>query len=51
MSTIIETISKKKLPQNRKFVVLEICCTHLSSNDGNDDEDMPSVKYVIGNRK
>jgi ubiquitin-activating enzyme E1 len=42
ISTLVETISKQTLPQNKKYLVLEVCCTRLSDDE---DVDTPYVRY------
>jgi ubiquitin-activating enzyme E1 len=42
ISTLVETISKIPLPQNKKYIVLEVCCTRMSDDE---DVDTPYVRY------
>jgi len=46
ISTLVETISKQPLPLNKKYLVLEVCCTRLSDDE---DVDTPYVRYKFRN--
>lgn len=46
ISTLVETVSKQPLPQNKKYLVLEVCCNRLSDEE---DVDTPYVRYKFRN--
>ncbi|EAL72486.1 ubiquitin activating enzyme E1 [Dictyostelium discoideum AX4] len=42
ISQLYETLSKKPLPKDKKYLLLEICCNDTETGD---DVDVPSVRY------
>jgi len=42
VSEVYTTISKQQLPQNKNFIVIEICCNRMEDDE---DVDVPFVKY------
>lgn len=42
ISALVENVSKQPLPQNKKYLVLEVCCQRISDDE---DVDTPYVRY------
>jgi len=43
VSKVVETVSKKAVPDHARALVLEICC----SDDAGEDVEVPYVKYIL----
>jgi len=42
VSKLIETVSKQPLPENKSYLVMEVCCNRISDDE---DVDVPYVRY------
>jgi len=43
MSKVVETVSKKAVPDHARALVLEICC----NDEAGEDVEVPYVKYIL----